>query len=69
MTIIKRCEKEVQGSWADKQLQAATWLDHFVPHYTGRCVSALNHQCPAKHTASRWMPVRNGSTISMPRTE
>ena len=52
MTIIKRCEKEVQGSWADKQLQAATWLDHFVPHYTGRCVSALNHQCPAKHTAT-----------------
>ena len=32
MTIIKRCEKDVAGSWADKQLQAATWLDHFVPH-------------------------------------
>ena len=31
MTIIKRCKKEVQGTWADKQLQAATWLDYFVP--------------------------------------
>jgi len=50
MTIIKRCEKEVQGTWADKQLQAATWLDHFVPHYSGRCVSAVDHQCPARHT-------------------
>ena len=50
MTIIKRCEKEVQGSWADKQLQAATWLDHFVPHYSGRCVPAVDHRCPAKHT-------------------
>ena len=50
MTIIKRCEKEVQGTWADKQLQATTWLDHFVPHYSGRCVSAVDHQCPAKHT-------------------
>ena len=34
----------------DKQLQAATWLDHFVPHYSGRCVSAVDHQCPARHT-------------------
>ena len=50
MTIIKRCEKEVQGSWADKQLQATAWLDHFVPHYSGRCVPAVDHQCPAKHT-------------------
>ena len=50
MTIIKRCEKEVQGTWADKQLQAATWLDHFVPHYSGRCVPVVDHQCPAKHT-------------------
>jgi len=50
MTIIKRCEKEVQGTWADKQLQAATWLDHFVPHYSGRCVFAVDHQCPARHT-------------------
>ena len=51
MTIIKRCEKDVAGSWADKQLQAATWLDHFVPHYSGRCVFAVDPQCPAKHTA------------------
>jgi hypothetical protein len=50
MTIIKRCEKEVQGSWADKQLQAVTWLDHFVPHYTGRCLSAVDQHCPAQHT-------------------
>ena len=50
MTIIKRCEKEVQGSWTDKQLQAATWLDHFVPHYSGRCVSAVEQHCPARHT-------------------
>ena len=51
MTIIKRCEKDVAGSWADKQLQAATWLDHFVPHYSGRCLSAVEQHCPAKHTA------------------
>jgi len=51
MTIIKRCEKDVQGSWAEKQLQATTWLDHFVPHYSGRCLSAVDHRCPAKHTA------------------
>ena len=50
MTIIKRCEKDVAGSWADKQLQAAAWLDHFVPHYSGRCVSAVVQHCPAKHT-------------------
>ena len=47
---IKRCEKEVHGSWTDKQLQAATWLDHFVPHYSGRCVSAVQQHCPARHT-------------------
>ena len=50
MTIIKRCEKEMQGTWADKKLQAAAWLDHFVPHYSGRCVSAIEQHCPAKHT-------------------
>ena len=54
MAIIKRCEKEVQGSWADKQLQAATWLDHFVPHYSRRCVSTVEQHtdCPAAHTPS-----------------
>lgn len=48
MTIIKRCEKEVVGSWTDKQQQAKIWLDHFVPHYTGRCVPGCG--CPAKHS-------------------
>ena len=37
MTVIKRCEKEVPGTWADKQQQAKTWLAHFVPHYSRRC--------------------------------
>ena len=61
MTIIKRCEKEVPGTWADKQLQAAIWLGHFVPHYSGRCVSVVDrHDCPAKHTTTqdsskRWL--------------
>ena len=60
MTIIKRCEKEVLGTWADKQLQAATWLDHFVPHYSGRCVSVVEQHCPARHTptvdaSKRWL--------------
>ena len=52
MTIIKRCEKEVHGSWADKQLQAVSWLDHFVPHYSKRCVSTVEQLqgCPAAHT-------------------
>ena len=54
MTIIKRCEKEVQGTWADKQLQATTWLDRFVPHYCRRCVSTVEQHsnCPAAHTLS-----------------
>lgn len=60
MTIIKRCEKEVPGTWADKQRQAAIWLDHFIPHYSGRCLSVVDHQCPAKHTSTvdaskRWL--------------
>ena len=53
MTIIKRCEKEVPGSWAAKQLQAKTWLTHFVLHYTGRCLSDsdVDNRCPAKHSS------------------
>ena len=47
MTVVKRCEKEVLGSWADKRLQASAWLDHFVPHYSRRCV--VDDGCPAKH--------------------
>jgi hypothetical protein len=50
MTMVKRCEKEVEGSWADKQRQAMQWLDFFVPHYRGLCVSGDG--CPAKHGAS-----------------
>jgi hypothetical protein len=51
MTVIKRCEKDVLGTWVDKQLQAKTWLGHFVPHYTGACslVSGGDDRCPAKH--------------------
>lgn len=48
MIIIKRCEKEVPGTWIDKQSQASKWLDHFVPHYTRSCVIA-DGGCPAKH--------------------
>ena len=40
MTIIERCEKEVLRSWTGKQQQATAWLDLFVPHYTGWCLSA-----------------------------
>jgi hypothetical protein len=47
MTVIKRCEKDVPGTWIDKQEQAKAWMDHFVPHYAGRCVP--NGGCPAKH--------------------
>jgi hypothetical protein len=50
MTIVKRCEKEVEGSWTDKQRQAVQWLDRFVPHYRGLCVSGDG--CPAKHIAA-----------------
>ena len=54
MTIIKRCEKEVPGSWADKQQQAKTWLTHFVPHYSRRCllVSEAAVRCPASHNTA-----------------
>jgi hypothetical protein len=54
MTIVKRCEQEVKGSWADKQAQAVKWLDHFVPHYRGLCVPGDG--CPAKHGASAQEP-------------
>jgi len=50
MTVVKRCEKEVEGSWTEKQRQAAQWLEFFVPHYRGLCVSGDG--CPAKHAAS-----------------
>ena len=49
MTVVKRCEVEVQGSWQDKQNQAVQWLDRFVPHYRGLCVPGDG--CPAKHSA------------------
>jgi hypothetical protein len=48
MTVVKRCEKEVEGSWLDKQTQAAQWLDRFIPHYRGLCVTGDG--CPAKHS-------------------
>jgi hypothetical protein len=49
MVMIKRCEKEVQGSWTEKQQQAKEWLNYFVPHYCNRCQP--HDGCPAKHTA------------------
>jgi hypothetical protein len=49
MTVVKRCEKEVEGSWTDKQAQAARWLDRFIPHYRGLCITGDG--CPAKHSA------------------
>ena len=54
MTIIKRCEKEVPGSWAVQQQQAKTWLTHFVPHYSRRCllVSEAAVRCPASHNTA-----------------
>ena len=76
MTIIKRCEKEVHGSWSDKQQQAKTWLTQFVPHYSGRCSAAIgtdgdtgtdgDNHCPAKHGATddnskRWLDREHAS--------
>jgi hypothetical protein len=68
MTVIKRCEKEVPGSWADKQLQAKTWLGHFVPHYTGRCPPGNEgiDRCPAKHSSvdddsKKWLDIQDPS--------
>jgi hypothetical protein len=54
MTVVKRCEKEVEGSWTDKQRRAAQWLGFFIPHYRGLCVSGDG--CPAKHSASGQEP-------------
>jgi hypothetical protein len=56
MTMIKRCEKEVPGSWSEKQDQARRWLDHFVPHYCNECVPGDG--CPAKHTPPEQQPKR-----------
>ena len=60
MTIIKRCEKEVSGSWTDKQQQARAWLAHFVPHYSRRCLPDAEDRCPASHNTAdedgkRWL--------------
>ena len=61
MTVIKRCEKEVPGTWADKQQQQAkTWLAHFVPHYSRRCLPDAVDRCPASHNTAdddskRWL--------------
>jgi hypothetical protein len=54
MTIVKRCEKEVDGSWAEKRRQAMQWLGFFIPHYRGLCVSGDG--CPAKHSTSDQEP-------------
>jgi hypothetical protein len=58
MTVIKRCEKEVSGTWDEKRQQAKAWLDHFVPHYSRRCLP--EDGCPAKHSpidddSKRWL--------------
>jgi hypothetical protein len=62
MTIIKRCEKEVPGTWVDKQQQATVWLEQFVPHYTRRCLP--DGGCPARHSSvdddsKRWLDDKN----------
>ena len=56
MVMVKRCEKEVEGSWAEKQQQAKEWLSYFVPHYCNRC--RPGDGCPAKHTAVTQQPTR-----------
>jgi hypothetical protein len=50
ITMVKRCEKEVEGSWTDKQEQARKWLNFFIPHYRHLCVPGDG--CPAKHSPS-----------------
>jgi hypothetical protein len=69
MTIIKRCEKEVRGTWADKQQQAKTWLAHFVPHYTRRCLPEAADRCPASHSAGnddskKWLDSGHPSDVA-----
>ena len=66
MTIIKRCEKEVPGTWADKQQQAKSWLGHFVSHYSRRCLPAseAEDRCPASHSTTndaskKWLDIEN----------
>jgi hypothetical protein len=56
MVMVKRCEKEVLGSWAEKQQQAKEWLSFFVPHYCNRC--RPGDGCPAKHTPVTQQPTR-----------
>jgi hypothetical protein len=58
MTVVKRCEKEVEGSWTDKQTQAVQWLDRFIPHYRGLCIPGDG--CPAKHSAPNQEPRAGG---------
>jgi hypothetical protein len=49
MTVIKRCEKEVIGTWDVKRQRAKVWLDHFIPHHSRRCLP--HGGCPAKHSS------------------
>jgi len=55
MTIIKRCEKEVEGSWTDKRERAKRWLSRFVPQYCNECTDG--DDCPAKHVPRDQQPV------------
>jgi hypothetical protein len=56
MIMIKRCEKEVPGSWEEKRHQGKAWLDWFVPHYCNNC--RPGNGCPAKHTDPDQQPRR-----------
>ena len=72
MTVVKRCEKEVAGTWAQKQEQAKKWLAHFVLHYSRRCqtLPVTEDLCPASHSAvdddsKRWLD--GGNSADVPR--
>ena len=68
MVMVKRCEKEVLGSWAEKQQQAKEWLNYLVPHYCNRC--RPGDGCPAKHTPVTQQPGAGGGdcTAGAPRS-
>ena len=45
-----RTTRTTETTCTTRTTRTTETTDHFVPHYSGRCTSAVDHHCPAKHT-------------------
>ena len=65
MTIIKRCEKEVPGTWADKQLHGS--ITSSLITLGAACLQSMISVQP--NTLQRLMPARSGSMVNIQQTK